>query len=188
MASKAHVIHDYSFGHARTRPRRQLWFPLDEPVELPRSSIWSTGGGALVTVLTMASLVVGSAYAASRSVAPSLAETPTLPLAETWQPDPSFAQATLTNLLTGPALAAPDKAVVINTPLATDAPKTEAPKNVSHAHEVISDDSAPYPAETRAAPYPNPTTTPPDAIAPPHTDPLVPTPLRDPENPYRDSE
>ena len=185
MASKAHVSHDYSFDHAPTRPRRQRWLPLDEPIELPRKSIWSVGGGALVTVLTMASLVVGSAYAASRSrsVAPSLSETPTLPLADTWQLDPSFAQARLTNLLTGPALAAPDKTVVTNT-----TNTTEAPKNVPHAHEVVSDDSAPYPAETRAAPYPNPTTTPPDAIAPPHTDPLVPTPLLDPENPYRDSE
>jgi len=185
MAYKAHVTHDYSLGDARTRPPRQVWLPLDEPIELPRIRIWRTGGGALVTVLTMASLVVGSAYAASRSrsVAPSLSETPTLPLADTWQLDPSFAQARLTNLLTGPALAAPDKTVVTNT-----TNTTEAPKNVTHAHEVVSDDSAPYPAETRAAPYPNPTTTPPDAMAPPTTDPRIPTPLLDADNPHRELE
>ena len=185
MASKAHVTHDYSFGHAPTRSRRQLWLPLDEPIELPRKSLWSVGGGALITVLAMASLLVGSEYAASSRVAPSLAETPTLPLAETWQPDSSVAQARLTNLLAGPALAVPDQAVGSATAAAT-AP--EAPKDVSHAHESISDDAAPSPAETRPAPYPNPTTTQPDAIAPPHTGPLVPTPLLDPENPYRESE
>jgi len=183
MASKAHVTHDYSFGHAPTRSRRQLWLPLDEPIELPRKSLWSVGGGALITVLAMASLLVGSEYAASSRVAPSLAETPALPLAETWQPDSSLAQARLTNLLKGPALAVPDQAVATN-PTNT----SEAPKNVSHPHEVVSDGAAPYPAETRAAPYPNPTTTPPDAFAPPNTDPRVPTPLLDAENPYRESE
>jgi hypothetical protein len=35
-------------------------------------------------------------------------------------------------------------------------------------------------------PYPNPTTTPPDAIAPPDTAPQTPTPALDPENPYQE--
>jgi hypothetical protein len=33
--------------------------------------------------------------------------------------------------------------------------------------------------------YPNPTTTPPDGVAPPEATPEVPSPVLDPENPYR---
>ena len=66
------------------------------------------------------------------------------------------------------------------------------------SREVIIDDSKLYPLDDskrypRTAPpeqppvtYPNPVTTPPDAIAPPATNPAEPAPTLDPENPYRD--
>jgi hypothetical protein len=42
------------------------------------------------------------------------------------------------------------------------------------------------PSAADTAPYPNPITTPPDAIAPPSTAPQTPTPVLNPDNPYRD--
>jgi hypothetical protein len=193
MASKAHVFHDYSFGSAHSRPR-QLWYRREDPVELPRNSIWRAGGGALVTVAAMGALVLGSAYAASRETPPPMAETPALPPLENWQPDPTVIQARVMNVLQGPALSVPEKAApFMDAETAGDVPATsassESPSFESRApesrapesrapesREVIIDDSKMYPPTPTPAPYPNPTTTPPDAIAPPEAAPASPAP------------
>jgi|GEM_PF-4389877 len=211
MASKAHVLHDYSFGSAHSRPR-QLYYRREDPVELPRTSVWRAGGGALATAIAMGALVIGSVYAAFHEAPPPLmAETPALPPLENWQPDPNLSQAHVMNVLLGPALAVPDKPVaLLGTDTAEDVPSTtsestptatspststssELPSFESRApesREVIIDDSKMYPPAATPAPYPNPTTTPPDAIAPPQTQPgaTIPGPGLDPENPYRDGE
>lgn len=199
MASKAHVIHDYSFGGARSLRRRQAWYLPDEPVTLPKSSFWVAGFGALATVAATAAIVAGAAYAAYHVAPASLTETPSLTPAEHWQPDLSVVnQAGLVNLLQGPAVAVPDKA----TPTLESVDETAAATAPSSdAREGTIDDSKLYPLEEskrypRTAPpeqppvpYPNPTTTPPDAIAPPAPPtmtPAEPTPSVEPENPYRD--
>jgi hypothetical protein len=199
MASKAQVFHDYSFGSAHSRPR-QLWYRREDPVELPRNSIWRAGGGALLaTLAAMGALVLGSAYAASRETPPAMAETPALPPLENWQPDPTVNQARVMNVLLGPALSAPEKAAAfVDAETAGDVPSTstssESPSFESgvpasrapESREVIIDDSKMYPPTPTPAPYPNPTTTPPDAVAPPETTPAPSVPGLDTENPYRD--
>ena len=200
MASKAHVIHDYSFGGAYARPRRQVWKRRDtDPVVVPRTSMWRTGGGAIATAIAMGALVVGSAYAAYRPTTPQLAETPALPLSDAWQPDTTFVGARVTNALLGPARAVPDKVAPLGEAEAEDAVpwyapasqsdsssfESAAPESRPESREVIIDDSKMYPAP-KTEPYPNPTTTPPDAVAPAPATPLAPAPSLDPENPYRD--
>jgi hypothetical protein len=206
MASKAHVFHDYSFGSAHSRPR-QLWYRREDPVELPRNSIWRAGGGALLaTLAAMGALVLGSAYAASRETPPQMAETPALPPLENWHPDPTVNQAQVMNVLLGPALSAPEKPApfvdanpagdVPSTSTSSESPSSASPSSESpsfdsrapKSREVIIDDSKMYPPTPTPAPYPNPTTTPPDAIAPTETAPApaVPVPVPEPENPYFD--
>lgn len=198
MASRAHIIHDYSFSGGRSHPR-QVWYRREDPVELPRTSIWRAGGGALLTAVAMGALVVGSVYAAFHEAPPQLAETPALPAIETWQPDASLNSARITNLLQGPALSVPDRVTpFMQTDLLEDVPATSSEAASSDAispesrapesREVIIDDSKMYPPAPAVTPtpYPNPTTTPPDAIAPPEATPGTPTPTIDAENPYRD--
>jgi hypothetical protein len=192
MASRAHVIHDYAFGNGHARPRRQLQYRNDtDPVVVPRTNILQAGGGALATAFAMGALLLGSAYAAYHQPAPQLQDTPALPVADTWQPDTLFAAAQLTNVLQGPLSAAPDKPgpFIAETSLEEDVQSSSslAESRSSESREVIIDDSKMYPP-TQSVPYPNPTTTPPDAVAPPATTPQTPTPALDPENPYRDSE
>lgn len=196
MASKAHVIHDYSFGGARSLRRRQAWYLRDEPITLPKSSLWAAGFGAIATAAATAAIVAGAAYAAFHVAPARLTETPTLAPAEAWQPDlAAVNQAGLVNLLQGPALAVPDKATLPS----ESADETAAATTTSpDTREVIIDDTKLYPLDEskrypRTAPpeqppvlYPNPTTTPPDAIAPPASTPAQPSPSLDPENPYRD--
>lgn len=198
MASKAHIINDYSFGNARHRPR-QLLFRRQDPVVLPRTSIWRAGGGAIATALAMGAIVVGSVYAAYREPPPQLAETPALAPLENWQPDASVGAARMTNLLQGPALSVPDKAApffaaeadagedVPSTSFVSPSQSSSTEPRSSESREVIIDDSKMYPPAATPAPYPNPTTTPPDAVAPPATN-VTPPPATDAENPYRDSE
>ena len=203
MASKTHDFHDYSFGSAHARPR-QVWYRREDPVELPRTSVWRAGGGALVAAAAVAALALGSAYAAFREPPPQLVEqTPALPPIATWQPDAAFTQAHVINMLQGPARSVPEKAA---TPVATEtenevpwpsgespspvsrapgAPSPEAPSFASPAPEsrdLIGDDSKLYPPAP--APYPDPTTTPPEAIAP--SGPGTMTSPSDAENPYQD--
>ena len=195
MASRFHVVQDYSFGGGAVRPRRQVRYRGDDPVVLPRSSIWSTGGGLVAVVLAAGAIVVGSAYAAYHTEPAALAGTPALALDRDWQPLAGNVRGEVTNLLSGPALAVPSVA----SPTRKGSTETDTPLMPSDAHGAIVDDSAPgaqqrfppaapqrvTPPEARPAIVPDPTTTPPDAIAPPNSAPETPTPVFDPENPYR---
>jgi hypothetical protein len=197
MASRAHVIHDYSVASPRVRTRRQAW-SMNDPVVLPRSSVWSAGAGVVAAALTIGAIVAASAFAGYHTDPPALSETPALPLADHWQPDSLVEQAHVTSLLAGPARAVPSLAAPNNSAALDDEPFVSAP-----ARETVIDDSAPgvqenLPGATppsrlmpdkpgvAAPPYPNPATTPPDAIAPANASPHTPTPALDPENPYSD--
>lgn len=196
MASRAHVI-DYAFHHPQPRPRRPAHYPND-PVIVPRSSVWRAGGGVIATALALGAIVAASAYAAYHPEPPALAETPTAPLVSSWQLDSLVQDAHVKNLLAGPAHAVPNVARPNDTSAFDDEPFVSTPTD-----HVVIDDSAPgvqehlpgVAPESPAVPsnpgverptYPNPVTTPPDAIAPPDTAPQTPTPALDPENPYRD--
>jgi len=210
MASRAHVIHDYSIAHPHVRSRRQVWYRHD-PVVVPRSSLWRTSGGLIVTALAMAAIVTGSAYAAFHDQAPSLAETPTAPLVDTWRLDPLAQQANVANLLSGPAHAVPslegtgNAAHLDDQPLFSDPALSSAqPAEPLPLSPAPSEGLSPTPSEeqplpgtrtlpyagpaatTSAVPYPDPVTTPPDVIAPPEATPETPTPALDPDNPYSD--
>ena len=197
MASRAHVIHDYSFGGARSLRRRQAWYLSEDPIKLPKSSFWVASFGALATAAATAAIVAAGAYAAFNAAPARLTETPALAPAPgtEWQPDlAAVNQAGQVRLMQGPALAVRDKAV----PLEGAEGSEEAGMSSPESREVIIDDSKLYPLDDskrypRTAPpeqppvtYPNPVTTPPDAIAPPATNPAEPAPTLDPENPYRD--
>ncbi len=196
MASRAHVIQDYPFGNPAPRVRRVVRYRNEDPVVLPRSSVWSTGAGLIAVALAGAAIVGGSAYAAYHTEPAGMAETPAAPLDRDWQPQPTNVRAAVTNLLSGPALAAPSKAL----PMLQSDIETDTPIVSGNSSEVSIDDSAPgaqprFPQMAPPAPLsppdsppttiPNPTTTPPDAIAPPTKSPEIPTPVLDPENPYR---
>ena len=208
MASRTHDFHDYSFGSAHSRPR-QIWYRREDPVELPRTSIWRAGGGAIATAAAMGALMIGGAYAALREAPPPLLEeTPALPPIEVWQPAATLSQAHVINVVQGPAMSVPEKtgaSVASETETEADVPSASfeapssqspsfespssqspslAPPPSSASREVIIDDSKTYPATP--APYPNPTSTPPDAVAPPVADTPASTPPLDTENPYRD--
>jgi hypothetical protein len=198
MASKAHVIHDYSFGGARSLRRRQAWQLRDEPITLPKNSLWVAGFGAIATASATAAIVAGAAYVAFHVAPARLTETPTLAPAEAWQPDlAAVNQAGLVKLLQGPALAVPDQATLLSEN-ADETAAAAAATTSPDTREVIIDDTKLYPPdesrrypgtappEQAPVPYPNPTTTPPDAIAPPANSPTQPSPSLDPENPYRD--
>jgi hypothetical protein len=185
MASRAHVIHDYSFGGARSHRRRQAWYLSEDPIKLPKSSFWVASFGALAT-----------AYAAFHTAPARLTETPALSPAKEWQPDlASVNEAGLVRLMQGPPLAVRDRPMQ---PLESTDATAGAVLNGPASPEVSIDDSKLYPLDEskrypRTAPpeqppvaYPNPVTTPPDAIAPPATNPAEPAPTLDPENPYRD--
>lgn len=197
MASRAHVIHDYSFGGARALRHRQAWYLAEDPIKLPKSSFWVASFGALATAAATAAIVAAGAYAVFHVAPARLTETPALTPTETWQPDlAAMNEAGREKLMQGPAFAAPDKAL----PVASTEPSEDATISSSGSgdREVIIDDSKLYPLDEakrypRTAPpeqppvqYPNPVTTPPDAIAPPATTPVEPAPTLDPENPYRD--
>jgi hypothetical protein len=197
MASRAHVIHDYSVPGPRARTHRQVW-DRNDPVVLPRSSVWSAGAGVIAAALTIGAIVAASAFAGYHTDTPALSETPALLLADHWQPDSFVEQAHVTNLLAGPARAVPSLAAPNSSARLDDEPLVSSP-----AHEMIIDDPTPGVQGQRpgvasrsplvpdkpgvvAPPYPNPTTTPPEAIAPPNASPQTPTPALDPENPYPD--
>ena len=205
MASRAHVLHDYSFGRGSERPRRELRFRTDEPVNLPRTGMLRLGGGLILAALTAGALVAGSAYAVLYVPAPAMAVTPTTPLTRDFAANPELGRANVTNQLSGPAHAVPQLGTL--GPIEEDVPmfSHESSSDSSPSSEVLIDDSAPgaqqtfpqpnqssslppetpaLPATTPEAPYPNPTLTPPEGIAP-DASPQTPTPALDPENPYR---
>jgi hypothetical protein len=199
MASRAHVIHDYSFGGARSLRRRQAWYLPEEPVTLPKSSFWVAGLGALATAGATAAIVAAGAYATFHAAPARLTETPALAPASEWQPDlASVNEAGLLKLQQGPAMSVPDKATLRLESVDESAAAAAAMTSPQESREVIIDDSKLYPLDEskrypRTAPpeqppvlYPSPVTTPPDAIAPPAANPTELAPTRDPENPYRD--
>jgi hypothetical protein len=200
MASRAHVIHDYSFAKHPSRPRYRT---DDDPVVLPRSKS-DLSARSVFAALIASGLVVASSYALFSSPVPMLGETQAASLTRDWRPNPDVEGANVTNELSGPAMSVPSIATASNpADFESDTPIMSPAK----PDEVIIDDSlqlrsmppvvdptpipevqpAPSPnAPTPQAqpPYPNPTTTPPDGIAP-DVSPATPTPPLDPQNPYR---
>lgn len=197
MAARAHVIHDYVVATPRARARRQVRY-ADDPVVLPRSSVWSAGAGIIAAAVAIGAIVTASAFAGFRPETPVLSETPALPMMDNWQPDSLVGQANVTNLLAGPAHAVPSHAGAHNTarldegPMfsepALSSPAPLSPAELSLEPPLPGTRTLPYPgpAESPSLPYPNPTTTPPDAIAPAESTPQTPSPALDPENPYRE--
>jgi hypothetical protein len=206
MVARAHAVHDYSFAGAPVRPRRQVWLHDDEPVVLPRGRSESRAGAVLVVSAILASvLVAGATYAVYRTAPPELAETPTTPFVKPWEPDAALTQASTLNALLGPAMAAQS---VEGTTLSEPAAVGDKPESADRSREVILDDSAPGlqgalpqpapeqgtiaaepllpqdvpPSSMPAAPYPNPTITPPEMVAP--STPEAPVTEAMPENPY----
>jgi len=209
MASRAHVIHDYSYGRRSERPRRDVWYREEDPVVLPRASIWSSSGGLILAALAVGGLIAGSAYTAVHRPAsePVLADTPTPPLVTPdFQLDPEIQRARVTNLLSGPAYAVTERGEAIAEPDAAGASAAASPSSppafVAGKQHMNADDAgsrahdaspaAPKVPSTDTgasdleglprAPYPNPTITPPDGVAPPDTPPEAPTPVLGPES------
>lgn len=209
MVAKAHAVHDYSFAGVPARPRRQVWLQDDEPVVLPRGSSESRGGAGLIVSALLASvLVAGATYGVYRTAPAELAETPTLPLIRTWEPDSTLIQASTLNALLGPALAVPAVEGVGNAGSSEPMYLGDVPQPSSQSREVIIDDSAPGlqealpqpvreqrsflpeplrpqetpPSSSPQVPYPSPTT-PPEMVAP-SSSPEAPVIDLDQENPY----
>ena len=183
MASRAHAIHDYSLGGA-ARHRRPVRFQTDDPVDLPRSHGTGITGSLVGAGMLALALVAGATYAVYYTGMPVLAETPAQAVVSEWLPDEQATRAQLTNLLSGPAVAVRDLPI----PGIADGynePQVIVNDSVPPAQETF---PQPTPDLLPAAPYPNPTTTPPEGVAPPDTSPQTPTPALDPENPYQDSE
>ena len=206
MVARAHAVHDYSFAGAPPRPRRQVWVQDDEPVVLPRGRSESRSGAMLIVSALLAGVFVASAtYAVYRTAPPELAETPTLPFTRSWEPDADLTRASALNALLGPALAVPSvERALASEPMGL----SEVTQPSSPSNEVTIDDSAPglqeslpqsgsdsrsftpepvRPPESPpspAAPYPNPTITPPEMVAPPSSTPEAPVIDLDQENPY----
>jgi hypothetical protein len=125
----------------------------------------------------MAALVIGSAYAAFREPPPQLLEeTLALPPLATWQPDATLSRAHVINVLQGPALSVPEKATSAPAETESSLPPTALEPRSSQARS----------SESQATPYPDPTTTPPDAIAPLSPEPTAAPPPAGSENPYQD--
>jgi len=187
MASRAHVIHDYSLVGAPERPRREVRFQTNDPVVLPRHHGTGITAGLIGAGAVAIALVAGATYAVYYTGLPTLAETPALPVVSQWQPDQQVISARVANVLTGPAVAVRDLAI----PGIADGyaePQVIVNDSAPGAQESFPQPAQPSLSTTPAAPYPNPTTTPPDGLAPPDTSPETPTPALDPDNPYRDSE
>lgn len=210
MPSRAQVLHDYPWGKPPPRVRRPVSFRwnADDPVNLPRTSLWRDGAGVIIAALATVAIVGSAAYSAYARGPRLLIETPTLPHEGRWQPDPDLVQAHVTNALSGPALAAPSGGAgphAFDMVMPMPAPERAHPSSDRPATgEVIIDDAAPgaqdsfpqgpdrsafgpaEPAETETTPYPNPTTTPPELLTPPAQPAELPAPSHAPDNPYRD--
>jgi hypothetical protein len=191
MASRAHHIQDH-FGHIGERPRRAVRYPgREDPIELPGDRRGTFSGALLVSALIASSLVAGGVYALYAAGTSPLARTEAAPLVPSWHLNVEPVLAQNQALIAGPAHAVPS---VESQP---------GPEQPTEAPVVVGGDRGPAPVSPpttpavppaaepdvteapRPLPYPDPTTTPPDAIAPPDVGPQGPTPLLDPENPYR---
>jgi len=201
MASRAHV-QDY-YGHIPERPRRAARYPgRNDPVVLPRDRSGSANAILIASGLIATAVIVGGAFAVYAGVPPPpMAQTPTPPLERTYQLDEQPLKAKSFQALSAPASAAPSVETTTEAPAAdagqrdtfaapTRAPAEPAlPDGPAITPRRAAPEALPPPttadAPPRATPYPDPITTPPDAVAPPTTTPEQPTPLLDPENPYR---
>lgn len=201
MASRAHVVYDYPLPSDSDAPRRRARHSTDDPVVLPRVSAFSMSGGLIIAALTAGALVAGSAFDLFRAPAPAvLAETPTTPLERDYSVDQMPVVASITNQLSGPTHAVLQAGNMSEAEPSGEVPlfsseSSQVSSDSSRGPEVIINDSAPgaqesFPQRPSAAPsaapapYPNPTSTPPDDIAP-ESAPQTPTPVLEPENPYR---
>ena len=213
MASRAHVIHDYSFDRRPppVRQRRSVWMHTDEEVVLPRSRNFSGGGALFVSALAATALTAGLTYAVYVGDVPALTLTEATPLVRDWEPDPGVLRATVTNQLSGPAFAVPSRGGPITLPEDgwADVPLTSAGESStlgsftsSGSSETPANDSAsglspapiqePLPNKPDApgaqehSAYPDPTTTPPEGFAPASPQPEPAAPVTVPDNPYTD--
>src|SRR5215216_4254197 len=100
MASRAHVIHDYSLRSPHHRPLR---FQTNDPVVLPRSRDWDINGGLIAAAIAATALVAGATYAVSYTEPPQLAATPTLSLEREYEVDPDLARGNALKALSGGA-------------------------------------------------------------------------------------
>ena len=204
MASRAHV-HDY-YAPIPERPRRAVRYPgRSDPVILPRDSSSSANAVLIASGLIATAVIVGGVFAVYAGVpAPPMAETPTPEVASSYQLDDQPLKAQVVEALAGPArgvasvgttsedvaedagqqdtFTAPAAPVE---PAVPDGPAVTPRRTAPGAFPAPTPPEAPSEAPPREQPYPDPTTTPPDAVAPPNTNPELPQPLLDPENPYR---
>lgn len=180
MASKAPVFPHHAYGPAVPRQRRPVHFQAHDPVVLPRSRDWDLSAGLIGAAAIATLLVTGATYAVYYTEPPRLTPTEAPALEREYLPQGDVARVNVARALSGPVAAAPSAAAYQRSgPAATPS----APSPLSSDREVSIDDSAagvqeslPQPLENQpnVTPYPDPTTTPPDAISPP-----------DDENPYR---
>lgn len=192
MAARAHVARDYPFGDV---PRREVYFRREDPVILPRSRDFSIDLRLIGAAVLATALVTASTYAVFSTAPPALAETPTLPLVREWTPSAELGHASALKALAGPALATrslseprtPADSEPIVEPSAQPVPYPTLPQSTSAPSRAVESPKAQdlVPELPKPELYPNPTTTPPDGVAPPEVSPEVPSPALDPENPYR---
>lgn len=191
MASRAHAIPSYSFDREVSRRRRPVVFQTNDPVVLPRSRSWDINGGLIAAAAAATLLVAGATYAVYYTEPARLTATPTASLEREYVPDGDLARVNALKALSAPTIAAPVESMSMPAMPATTESTFDSGAGFmpSTRSEVIIDDSAPgvqdtlpQPAEQgpTTAPYPNPTTTPPDAIAPAEESMTL-----DTENPYR---
>jgi hypothetical protein len=197
MASRAHV-HDY-YGLPPARERRAVRYPgRNDPVILPRDTSRSANTILIASGLIATAVIVGGAFAVYAGVPPPpMAETRAQELASSYQLDDQPLKAQVVEALGGPARAVPSVGTTAEEP-AGDAGQYDSftapaepalPDGPAITPRRTAPEALPAPtapdAPPREPPYPDPITTPPDAVAPPNTSPEQPLPLLDPENPYR---
>jgi len=199
MAARAHAAHDYSFGDVSTRPRRDVYFRREDPVVLPRGRGFSIDFRLIGAALLATGLVTAATYAVFSTAPPAMAETPTLPLVREWLPSAEAAHANALKALAGPALATrslseprspADGEPIVDAPtrlMESTVPERVAPSQPSSTSSSLDSPKAQdlVPELPKPETYPNPTTTPPDGVAPPEASPEVPSPVLAPDNPYR---
>jgi len=208
MASRAHAVRHYSIGNVATQPQRDVWYRREDPVVLPRSRGWSLDYRLVAAALAASALVTAATYALFYTAPPTVAETAELPFNGTWSlSTDTLESAHVTRALSGPAFAARDvpsaqqgaepevffdeaaaaaEQQSSSNGMSTAPELSPAPVQPLSPPEVYPKPSVPTdtPRDVTPAPYPNPTTTPPDAVAPPEMSPLD-APKLDSENPYR---
>lgn len=204
MAARAHV-QDHPF--VSSRPRRDVYFRREDPVVLPRSRGYTLDFRLIGAALAATALVTLGTYAVFTSSAPALGPTQETSISREWVPDTQVGHAAALKALAGPALSTRSLAAPEGEP--SEVTRESASALQAFPQSTVSESSAPLrSAEPSAAPrsnpaeslrgqdlvpelpatpelYPNPTSTPPDGVAPPEVTTDLPTPSLDTENPYR---